>query len=74
MMAQTEDYSKRGLTLPYGYRLEMLMMRLCRWFSKKKITDMTRRWLERAQHSVKSLSPREEAFRNECNVMVVIRA
>lgn len=22
MMAQTEDYSKRGLTLPYGYRVE----------------------------------------------------
>ena len=74
MMAQTEDYSKRGLALPYGYRVEMLMMRLCRWSSRRSLRNRVRQWFEKAQVSAKSLSPREEAFRNECNVMVVIKA
>ena len=36
-MAQTEDYSKRGLELPYGYKKEMLMMRLGRWSSRRSL-------------------------------------
>ena len=73
-MAQTEDYSKRGLELPYGYRKEMLMMRLCRWSSRRSLNAQLNLWFERAHDSVKSMSPREAAFVKECNVMVVLRA
>ena len=52
----------------------MLMMRLCRWSSRRSLRNKIRQWSERAQVSTKSLSPREAAFVRECNVMVVIRA
>ena len=46
--------------LPYGYRVEMLMMRLCRWSSRRNLRNRARQWFERAQCSAKSLSPREK--------------
>ena len=73
-MAQTEDYAKRGLELPYGYRKEMLMMRLCRWKSRKDLKAKISQWFDRARDSGKSVSPREAAFVRECNAMVVVRA
>ena len=73
-MAQTEDYAKRGLELPYGYRKEMRMMRLWRWKSRKDLKAKISQWFDRARDSGKSVSPREAAFVRECNIMVVVRA
>ena len=73
-MAQTEDYSKRGLELPCGYRNEKLMLRLRRWNARRNLKNNIRQWFEKAYDSVRSLSPREAAFVKECNVMVVVRA
>ena len=60
-LACTEDYSKRVLDLPYGYRNEKLVVKWSRWNMRRDLRSKVKLWLEKAQDRSKMLSPREAA-------------